>query len=165
MEDPSPLKSLLEWLIPVVTIGLVVFVQAMFWLPSFGGNTAFNKSIEEAKDEQKKETQGAVKESSTIQETKTEVTETNTSSTTGLPSFASNLKCVVIPPQSSKSNSESNNSNTTNNNKNMNIQINNGFRCPGCEGGFLPQGMFTKTFGSAEAILKLGTGQCYHKQM
>jgi hypothetical protein len=38
----------------------------------------------------------------------------------------------------------------------------NGWRCA-CEGGFLPPGML-KSFGSAEAVMRLGTGQCYHKQ-
>lgn len=33
------------------------------------------------------------------------------------------------------------------------------WRCV-CEGGFLPPGMF----GGAEAVFRLGTGQCYHKQ-
>jgi hypothetical protein len=32
-----------------------------------------------------------------------------------------------------------------------------------CDSGFLPPGML-KTFGSAEAVMRLGTGQCYHKQ-
>lgn len=38
-------------------------------------------------------------------------------------------------------------------------QINNSWRCA-CEGGFLPPGMF----GNMEAVLKMGSGQCYHKQ-
>lgn len=33
------------------------------------------------------------------------------------------------------------------------------WRCA-CEGGFLPPGMF----GNMEAVLKMGSGQCYHKQ-
>jgi hypothetical protein len=41
--------------------------------------------------------------------------------------------------------------------------MNDKWRCA-CEGGFLPPGML-KTFGSAEAMMRLGTGQCYHKQM
>lgn len=36
---------------------------------------------------------------------------------------------------------------------------NNNWRCA-CEGGFLPPGMF----GNAEAVLRMGSGQCYHKQ-
>jgi hypothetical protein len=36
------------------------------------------------------------------------------------------------------------------------------WRCV-CENGFLPPGLL-KSFGSAEAIVRLGTGQCYHKQ-
>jgi len=38
----------------------------------------------------------------------------------------------------------------------------NNWKCA-CEFGFLPAGML-KTFGNAEAIAKLGIGQCYHKQ-
>jgi hypothetical protein len=36
------------------------------------------------------------------------------------------------------------------------------WRCA-CEGGFLPPGLL-KSFGAAEAVMRLGTGQCYHKQ-
>jgi hypothetical protein len=36
------------------------------------------------------------------------------------------------------------------------------FQCS-CAAGFLPRGIL-KTFGSAEAIMRLGSGQCYHKQ-
>ena len=36
---------------------------------------------------------------------------------------------------------------------------NNQWRCA-CEGGFLPPGML----GGAEAVFRMGTGQCYHKQ-
>jgi hypothetical protein len=35
----------------------------------------------------------------------------------------------------------------------------NKWRCA-CTGGFLPPGMF----GNMEAVLKMGTGQCYHKE-
>jgi len=37
----------------------------------------------------------------------------------------------------------------------------NTWRCS-CESGFLPPGLL-KTFGGAEAMMRLGTGQCYHK--
>jgi hypothetical protein len=46
--------------------------------------------------------------------------------------------------------------------KTGNNNNNNNWRCA-CEFGFLPAGML-KTFGNAEAIAKLGIGQCYHKQ-
>ena len=36
------------------------------------------------------------------------------------------------------------------------------WRCP-CENGFLPPGIF-KSFGSAEAMFRMGTGQYYHKR-
>lgn len=43
-----------------------------------------------------------------------------------------------------------------------NSSSNNNWRCV-CETGFLPAGML-KSLGGAESILRLGTGQCYHKQ-
>jgi len=39
---------------------------------------------------------------------------------------------------------------------------NNNWRCA-CEGGLFTPGML-KSFGSAEAMIRLGTGECYHKQ-
>mmetsp|Transcript_7643 Transcript_7643/g.11687 ORF Transcript_7643/g.11687 Transcript_7643/m.11687 type:complete len:122 (-) Transcript_7643:644-1009(-) len=36
------------------------------------------------------------------------------------------------------------------------------WRCA-CEAGFLPPGLL-KSFGNAESVIRLGTGQCYHKQ-
>ena len=43
------------------------------------------------------------------------------------------------------------------------INDGNNWRCA-CEGGFLPPGLL-KTFGGAEAVMRLGSGQCYHKQV
>lgn len=39
---------------------------------------------------------------------------------------------------------------------------NNQWRCA-CEGGFLPAGLL-QSLGGAEAVFRMGTGQCYHKQ-
>jgi hypothetical protein len=36
------------------------------------------------------------------------------------------------------------------------------WRCA-CEGGFLPPGLL-QSFGGAEAVIRMSTGQCYHKQ-
>lgn len=47
----------------------------------------------------------------------------------------------------------------TSNDNNNNIN----WRCV-CETGFLPAGLL-KTFGGAESMVRLGTGQCYHKQV
>ncbi len=38
----------------------------------------------------------------------------------------------------------------------------NNWRCA-CQDGFLPPGLL-KSFGGAEAMMRLGMGQCYHKQ-
>ena len=47
-------------------------------------------------------------------------------------------------------------SSADNNNNN-----NNTWRCA-CENGFLPPGLL-KNFGGAEAVMRMGMGQCYHK--
>jgi len=36
------------------------------------------------------------------------------------------------------------------------------WRCV-CEAGFLPPGLLGQTLGGAEAVLRMSTGQCYHK--
>jgi hypothetical protein len=61
----------------------------------------------------------------------------------------------------------SSNSETTSNDYNMSSSSNpnnndNNWRCA-CEGGFLPPGLL-QTFGGAEAVLRMSSGQCYHKQ-
>jgi len=38
-----------------------------------------------------------------------------------------------------------------------------GYRCA-CEGSFLPPGLM-QSFSGAEAVIRMGAGQCYHKQM
>ena len=68
-------------------------------------------------------------------------------------SFSGNKK----PGQTSESSGVSKVSDDENNNNN------NKWRCA-CEGGFLPPGLL-KTFGGAEAVLRLGSGQCYHKKL
>lgn len=60
------------------------------------------------------------------------------------------VSCVKIPtPSQETSRIDSNNDNIS-------------WKCA-CEGGFLPPGLL-KSFGNAESVIRLGTGQCYHKQ-
>lgn len=58
-------------------------------------------------------------------------------------------------------NSSSTSTANSNSNSNSNSRSNQ-WRCA-CEGGFLPPGMLS-SLGGAEAVFRLGTGQCYHKQ-
>lgn len=48
-----------------------------------------------------------------------------------------------------------------NNDEAMSISDNNSWRCA-CENGFLPPGLL-KSFGGVEAMIRMGSGQCYHK--
>lgn len=54
----------------------------------------------------------------------------------------------------------SNENDSRNSSENNNISSSN-WRCA-CEGGFLPPGML-QSLGGMEAVMRMGTGQCYHK--
>jgi cytoskeletal protein RodZ len=79
------------------------------------------------------------------------------------PSFASSDE-VDAPRSNSQPLSKKEPSSSTSNATTKASNVENGagtstWRCA-CEGGFLPAGMF----GNAEAVLRMGSGQCYHKQ-
>ena len=131
------LRTVLSWMLPVATIGAVLFVQVMFWMPTV--------SSKETSEEKKEETEESrVPTSSKTIEPADNITSKNDRGTT----------------------KNSNTTDATNNNDDdedwFKMNDNNTWRCA-CEGGFLPPGML-KTFGGAEAMMRLGTGQCYHKQ-
>lgn len=58
------------------------------------------------------------------------------------------LKCIIIDVAGTGADDKEGNDNNT-------------YRCA-CETGFLPPGLL-KSFGGVEAMLRVGTGQCYHK--
>jgi hypothetical protein len=143
-------QSIMSWLIPIVTISLVVFVQAMFWLPSSSPPplppTQEDKISNKKNQAEQPETDETLNKKQETDETRNRASadapETrNTEETTNENSNSTDVTDVTDMFQQ----------NNTNN-----------WRCA-CEGGFLPPGML-KTFGSAEAMMRLGTGQCYHKQ-
>jgi FtsZ-interacting cell division protein ZipA len=183
--------SLSGMIVPIGTIVLIVLMQMSFWFPNMGStnkkqrtNTNTSTSTSNAdhttttgttstdNDTELKEMAGVDKKQEIINEQQS--------------------SCIIIPADQSSKNKTSNESNdndvkdistgsnyldkeSKNNNeevendddeedwlKNSNNNNNNNWRCA-CEFGFLPAGML-KTFGNAEAIAKLGIGQCYHKQ-
>lgn len=142
MEDvPSP-KSSLELLIPVFTIGLVVLVQAMFWLPSFSSRKETAEQDGESVSNEDEDIANGNFEVRTDKDDKPESEEKKSLTTNNRTETDADTKAEVDSALL-----------TSNNNT---------WRCA-CEGGFLPPGML-KSFGTAEAMMRLGTGQCYHKQ-
>uniref|UniRef100_A0A7S4JXR9 Uncharacterized protein n=1 Tax=Odontella aurita TaxID=265563 RepID=A0A7S4JXR9_9STRA len=73
------------------------------------------------------------------------------------------LPCPIVPSRSSDRGPDSQTTAIkTRVSKKGNDREGNGWRCA-CEGGFLPPALL-KSFGGAEAVLKMGTGQCYHNR-
>jgi hypothetical protein len=143
-------QSIMSWLIPIVTISLVVFVQAIFWLPS--SSPPHLPPTHEDKIYNKKN-QTEQRETDKTDETLNKKQKTDETR---------NEASADAPETSNTEETTNENSTDVTDVTDMFQQNNNNWRCA-CEGGFLPPGML-KTFGSAEAMMRLGTGQCYHKQ-
>lgn len=136
-------KTLLSWLLPIGTISLVVFVQILFWRPSDDPeevvviDASSNNNMEES--------------SSTSDNPTNHTTQTTDDSSSS-----------SVPRTSAKEHPKQQSMDEDNDDDEDLFQMNDTWRCA-CENGFLPPGML-KTFGNAEAMIRLGTGQCYHKQ-
>eukprot|EP00980_Cylindrotheca_fusiformis_P008958 scaffold1912_cov135-Cylindrotheca_fusiformis.AAC.5 len=154
-------ESIISLLIPIVTIGLVVFVQITFWFPqtpTLPPSSSSSEKEQEEKTSKKKSissSKNSFGEQQATRETLNGIKKGTDEKQAGITdtSEANNTA-------KNKISKDQNGDSTTND---MSLQPgNNNWRCA-CEGGFLPPGML-KTFGSAEAMMRLGTGQCYHKQ-
>ena len=132
------LESILSSLAFFLTVGLVVFVQLAFWFPSYPVQVANEDSskTEATKEDPRKDeaSKGRPKE---------EVANGDSS-----------------PSPEAEQASKSPKEDSGDEEEEDLFAMNNNWRC-GCEGGFLPPGMF----GGAEAVMRMGTGQCYHKKM
>lgn len=162
-EESSP--SLASFLVPAVTIGLVVFVQVNFWLTS-GAPTetdivaqddatqplepAEEKPVNrEAKDDDVKQSDVISEQSTNEDAAKSSLNNNDSSSKTPNPETKNATKEQQDDEEEDLL---------------AGFNNSNGWRCVCEEGSFLPPALL-KTFGSAEAMVRLGTGQCYHKQM
>ena len=142
------MESLSGMLIPIGTILLVVLLQISFWLPAESKPqkaTTVSKSKIETKPPTEDPEKSTISKRITAQDL----------------SKADNLHCVFIPPGTiSKEPTQIKKDNTTPiTTEEPDRMI---WKCA-CELGFLPAGML-KTFGNAEAMMRLGVGQCYHKK-
>jgi hypothetical protein len=171
-------------LLPLGTILMVVIMQIYFWFPILDDTRVIES---EQKKESKKVFEELVRDdalssSLSVQDNQTAVKTTDSS--VAPYSLSQKSESATRPAAASKNRTKTNVDNSSKtvtpkvnsfNSKSidddddeedlvaMNNNNNNNWRCA-CEGGFLPPGML-KSFGSAEAMVRLGTGQCYHKQM
>ena len=133
-------------IVSLFTIGAVVFVQLLFWVPSSTGTGPQNANV--------------VVDPSTRNEDNEITIDSKSNITVGnsllMPIKATTMTTNDVLPATRYSTS-------TLNSDADSIPLTVPWRCV-CEKGFLPPGML-KSFSSAEAVVRLGTGQCYHKQM
>ena len=160
-------------LLPLGTILIVVMMQIYFWFPIDHSRTKESepKKVDDTLSSSVvKDEQIAVERTgSSTQDKLSENSEIETRPDADTP--ASNNSINTNVENSTKT--ETSNMDSSNAKKKNDDDIdeedlfamndNSDWRCA-CEGGFLPPGML-KTFGSAESMMRLGTGQCYHKQM
>mmetsp|Transcript_12994 Transcript_12994/g.32802 ORF Transcript_12994/g.32802 Transcript_12994/m.32802 type:complete len:154 (+) Transcript_12994:180-641(+) len=153
------MESLSGMLIPIGTILLVVLLQISFWFP-----TADNKrqATTSATTQKSKFENTQQSETVVVVPKKNSTTIPKRITTKDLSENVDTFQCVFIQPNAETKEP---------------IKIRNGliqredasqqqapkiWKCA-CELGFLPAGIF-KTFGNAEAMMRLGVGQCYHKK-
>lgn len=164
------MENLSSLLLPVGTIFLIVFVQISFWFPTkkkqhqveFVPRNISTTLPTNSKSEARQE----VGELSKKRETRVSgITKRIISQDIPIENFF----CIVIKDSESSENTRSskeNKSNETSSKSASKIAKVEGkgriWKCA-CEYGILPAGIM-KTFGNAEAMMRLGVGQCYHKK-
>jgi hypothetical protein len=165
------MDSLIEYLIPLMTLVMVIAVQIAFWYPTTDVNQGDEVSSFLSKFAVEWKKQGQMSEQDHSRTSSKEATRVRNkpveSAATEISFTMTGPKGVVVSAAAAaaieSSSTRRDVSIPGNNNEEVDSFVsNNTWKCA-CQNGFLPPGML-KTFGSAEAMMRLGTGQCYHKQ-
>lgn len=176
------MESIAGSLIPIGTIVLIVLVQISFWFPT-GVSTTTNKDrvLDEQSSTANDASVAADEPAATLSNEGSTLTSTspaprdptkgkrgrgvgNVIQITPQTILLGNAQCIFITDdKSDKKETSTTNSRTTKSNSTTTVaEQRTTWKCS-CELGFFPAGML-KTFGNAEAMMRLGVGQCYHKQ-
>ena len=164
------MEDLTGLIVPIGTLILIVLVQISFWLPVENKQKQTGSAHNDAETLKGKRSPGT-KESLVANRGGPPLTGTISKriNIQGLPT--ENVQCTFINESSSgrDSNKEFIAENANNEASNSSIQEypkkenkRKIWKCA-CELGILPAGIL-KTFGNAEAMMRLGVGQCYHKK-
>ena len=211
-EVSSLIEIVASWVVPVITIGLFILLQLMFWSPTpgSGGIRVNGKTVEHENEarsntrnvssSERNKTNGIIKEISAtksldcsngiagvVKEKKTEkdgkdkgsnrkkyfdllmMPETEGTGITicneaGKSNYATETRHITNANSKSSISTTAANTAATTTAASSSISKKTWTMVCTCEQGFLSKSGFMKSFGAAEAILRLGTGQCYHKQ-
>ncbi|KAL3940759.1 MAG: hypothetical protein SGBAC_004766 [Bacillariaceae sp.] len=160
-EDTS--QSLASILVPVFTISLVLLVQVQFWFASSPETENKNEidepqppttSVKQAEEEAEELDNGAKQQPNDVDQQ----SEVENLATDELDNSS------ITPTQDNDVNKNVTTAHQNDDKEEDLFARTNQWRCVCEEGSFLPPALL-KTFGPAEAMVRLGTGQCYHKQM
>ncbi|CAJ1946370.1 unnamed protein product [Cylindrotheca closterium] len=164
MDDEPSSQSLASFLVPVLTIGLVVLVQVNFWFASSPVETEDKIEIDEPQPPTLSSKQAEEKKTPVVGEFEND--DKQHYDHMGEQSVQENATKTNVNDDSRTPTEDKVNDTvtTTEDNKEDIFERSNQWRCVCEEGSFLPPALL-KTFGPAEAMVRLGTGQCYHKQM
>ena len=156
------LEDLASWFILILTIGMVIGVQLMFWLPT-------PKPITEPEPEIRRDADSKRTDSSTRDDEKKKLIPRKFDSADFIKN-AGAVACTLVPTSGTEESAPTKESSQKKSSSKVNgmdmedfDRPNDQWKCS-CEAGFLPPGLL-KSFGAAEAVMRLGTGQCYHKNM
>jgi hypothetical protein len=147
------LESILSSLALFLTAGLVVYVQLAFWFPSYPVQGVAN-------DEDSRKTETLSKDDPRKDEASKDHPKEEEEAANGGDSSSPNQESKKESVKSQEAEEKASKSSPKEENEDIFAMNNNNWRCA-CEGGFLPPGMF----GGAEAVMRMGVGQCYHKKM
>ena len=169
------MENLSGMLFPIGTIFLIVLVQISFWLPT--ENKEEKKQDELGNRIMKEDGSFKIENLPKIGAQANEPQKQNSRGSVLSKRISAkdfpleNGHCIVISDGMSGSNKTSERSEQTKRNETASrnapaneqkVQDGRIWKCA-CEFGFLPAGIL-KTFGNAEAMMRLGVGQCYHKK-
>lgn len=157
-------------LFPVGTILLIVFLQVSFWFPietkrpqSSDVPTQTKSIASNSKTGDRRNADNGASKRPTV-----DVVSKRMTVNAQVSSAENDFRCVIAAPTKIKNETAASGQFNKNNNKNSEdsapptIQDGRIWKCA-CELGILPAGIL-KTFGNAEAMMRLGVGQCYHKK-
>lgn len=155
MTNNNWIEAIAPWIVPLFTFGIVVVVQCIFWIPTISSYTT-NDLTPDKSQSMTKEGEDCILSTPTTPSTNMNKDETSTEDD-------EEDEDIDDDKKDGNDEKDDNGDNDDDNDEDDLFKMNDQWRCA-CEGGFLPPGML-KSFGGAEAMMRLGTGQCYHKQM
>ena len=151
-------------LFPIGTILLIVFLQVSFWIPTETKRPQSSDVPTQSKSSASNSKIEGRRNSADNGTSKKPTVVLSKRMTINASSAENDFQCVIAAPAKNDmtASDQVNKNQTSEDRAPPTIQEGRIWKCA-CELGILPAGIL-KTFGNAEAMMRLGVGQCYHKK-